>query len=249
MNTHTLALYACAAAVVVPGTRIVVEQLGGDRIGPRRLLVALWRPIPMAAAVMVGVMAAMAVVQTVVPGAVPRLERSPDGGPWRVVTALLVQTSGWGQLLFNLAALAVVAAAAERRLGSLWMPVVFLVSGVAAHVVSTLGWSVHGGGDSVGICGLVGALAACDALGTRQRTHRMAALLVPVSGVALCLMQNNHSVGVLTGAVLGAALHSATRGDGPRWVAARSQESAEGHSDARFSVTGRRHRPDTGPYA
>ncbi len=114
--------------------------------------------------VLVGVMTAMAVVQTVVPGVMPHLERAPHGPWWRVVTALLVQTSGWGQLAFNLAALAVVAPVAERRLGAVWMPVVFLLSGVAAHVVSTVGWSVHGGGDSVGICGLVGALATSYAL-------------------------------------------------------------------------------------
>lgn len=207
MSLHSLVLYGCAAAVVLPGTRLVMARAGNGPAAPVRLLAALWlRPVPRAAAVLVGMMAAMAVVQTVVPGVVPALERDPHGPWWRVVTALLVQTSGWGQLVLNLAALAVVAAAAEHRLGALWMPVVFLLSGVTAHVVSAAGWSVHGGGDSVGICGLVGALATCYALRGRQRPLRWLSVLAPASGAVLCLVENNHGIGVLTGAALGAAL-------------------------------------------
>ncbi|KIZ17559.1 hypothetical protein SNA_13800 [Streptomyces natalensis ATCC 27448] len=217
---HTLVLYGCAVAVVVPGSRLVIDQLGDQQVGPGRLLAALWRrPVPRAAAVLVGVMTAMAVVQTVVPGVMPHLERAPHGPWWRVVTALLVQTSGWGQLAFNLAALAVVAPVAERRLGAVWMPVVFLLSGVAAHVVSTVGWSVHGGGDSVGICGLVGALATSYALRGRQRQLRLLSVLVPAAGVVLCLMENNHGIGVMTGVVLGAAFALVAEGSRERAVA------------------------------
>ncbi|WP_157878401.1 rhomboid family intramembrane serine protease [Streptomyces chattanoogensis] len=98
------------------------------------------------------------------------------------MTALLVQTSGRVQLAFNLAALAVVAPPAERRLGAVWMPVVFLLSGAAAHAVSTAGRSVHGGGDSVGSCGLVGALATSYALSGRQRPLRLLSAFVPAAG-------------------------------------------------------------------
>ncbi|MFF4955245.1 rhomboid family intramembrane serine protease [Streptomyces chattanoogensis] len=220
MNTHTLVLYGCAVAVVVPGTQLVMDRPGGRQAGPGRLLAALWRrPVPWAAAVLVGVMTVMAVVQTVAPGVLPHLERAPHGPWWRVVTALLVQTSGWAQIAFNLAALAVVGPAAERRLGAVWMPVVFLASGVAAHVVSTAGWSVHGGGDSVGICGLVGALAASYALSGRQRPLRLLSVLVPAAGVVLCLMENNHGVGVLTGVVLGAAVALIPQGSRKQAVA------------------------------
>ncbi|AJT65358.3 hypothetical protein T261_3693 [Streptomyces lydicus] len=220
MNMHTLVLYGCAAAVIVPGTQLVMDQLGGRQVGPGRLLAALWRrPVPWAAAVLVGVMTAMAVVQTVAPGVMPHLERAPHGPWWRVVTALLVQTSGWAQLAFNLAALAVVAPAAERRLGAVWMPVVFLLSGVAAHVVSMAGWSVHGGGDSVGICGLVGALATAYTLSGRQRPLRLLSVLVPAAGAVLCLMENNHGIGVLTGVVLGAACALVPQGSREQAVA------------------------------
>ncbi|WP_405693029.1 rhomboid family intramembrane serine protease [Streptomyces sp. NBC_01185] len=221
MSLHTVVLYGCAAAVVVPGTRLVMDQVEGRRSGPGGLLAALWRrPVPRAAAVLVGVMAAMAVVQTAVPGVMPHLERDPHGPWWRVVTALLVQTSGRGQLALNLAALAVVAPAAERRLGAVWMPVVLVLSGVVAHGVSTAGWSVHGGGDSVGICGLVGALAASCALTGRRRPLRLVSLLVPAAGVVLCVAENNHGAGVVTGAVLGAALALVPEARSGRTVAA-----------------------------
>jgi membrane associated rhomboid family serine protease len=220
MTMHTLVLYGCAAAVVVPGTRLVMEQFGGQQVGPGRLLAALWRrPVPWAAAVLMGVMTAMAVVQTVAPGIMPHLERAPHGPWWRVVTALLVQTSGWVQLAFNLAALAVVAPVAERRLGALWMSVVFLLSGVAAHVVSMAGWSVHGGGDSVGICGLVGALATSYALSGWQRRLRLLSVLVLAAGGVLCLLENNHGIGVLTGVVLGAAFALVPEGSHKQVVA------------------------------
>jgi rhomboid protease GluP len=197
-----------------------MDQVGSEQAGPGRLLAELWRrPVPRAAAAMVGVMAAMAVVQTVAPGVMPHLERAPGGPWWRVLTALLVQTSGWVQLAFNLAALVVVAPAAERGLGAVWMPVVFLLSGVAAHWVSMAGWSVHGGGDSVGICGLVGALATSYALTGRHRPLRLLSVLVPAAGAVLCLLENNHGIGVLTGAALGAAFVCAPGGTRERAAA------------------------------
>lgn len=226
MTLHTLVLYGCAAAVVVPGGRLVMDELGGRQVSPGRLLAALWRrPVPWVAGVLVGVMTAMAVVQTVAPEVMSHLERVPDGAWWRAVTALLVQTSGWVQLAFNLAALVVVAPVAERRLGAVWMPVIFLLAGVAAHVVSMMGWSVHGGGDSVGICGLVGALATSYALRGRQRPLRLLSLLVPTAGAVLCLIENNHGIGVLVGVLLGVACSLAPEADRERAVAAESRRA------------------------
>ncbi|MFI9048410.1 hypothetical protein [Streptomyces sp. NPDC053427] len=96
---------------------------------------------------------------------------------------------------------------------------VFLVSGVAAHVVSTGGWSVHGGGDSVGIHGLVGALATSYALSGRQRPLRLLSVLVPAAGAVLCVMENNHDIGLLTGVVLGAAFALVPEGSREQTVA------------------------------
>jgi membrane associated rhomboid family serine protease len=52
-----------------------------------------------------------------------------------------VQSSGGFQLIFNLAALIVVAPIAERVLSAATTLAVFLLAGVTSHVVSTAGWA------------------------------------------------------------------------------------------------------------
>lgn len=200
----TVVKYACAAAVVLPGWLLIRRLVAGSH--PVDILRRSWRrPVPVAALALVVLFVAMALVQTVLPQVLTLLQREPGGGWWRCGTAMLVQTSGWVQLLFNLAALIVVAPVAARELGSVRMIVTFLLSGVAAQAVSMLGgWSPTGGGDSVAICGLVGALAVRYLLRGRE-VQRWSLLLVPIAGAVLCLITNNHGVGVLTGCLLGAA--------------------------------------------
>lgn len=195
-------LYLCAAAVVLAGTQLLLELTGFGP--PWEVVPRMWRrPVPPVAAALVAVLAVMGVVQTVHPAIIGTLERDPDGGWWRCVTALLVQSSGWFQVVFNLAALVVVAPVAARTLGSLWTLVVYLVAGVAAHVVSTAGWSPHGGGDSVAICGLVGALAVGYSLRGTRRDLRRLLLLIPAAAVVLCALTNNHGVGLAVGCLFG----------------------------------------------
>lgn len=212
MNAHDLPLYACAAAVVGPGIKVLNAALSApnasrDSQSGVQAVLRAWRPpLPVTATAMVAVMAVFNVVQTVWPGLIGHLERQPDGAWWRVFTALLVQSSGPLQLLFNLAALIAVAPVAQRVLGSGGTIGIYLVSGVAAQAVSMEAWSPRGGGNSVAICGLVGALAAVYALRGPISQLRRLALFVPVAGVVLCMMTNNHGVGLLTGAALGAGL-------------------------------------------
>ncbi|MEV6046311.1 rhomboid family intramembrane serine protease [Streptomyces xanthochromogenes] len=224
MTLHTVILYGCAAAVVLPGVRIVQAEADGRRVSPAALLRVLWRrPVPWTAAAMVAVMTAMAVVQTAAPSVVDHLQREPGAPWWRAVTALLVQTSGWVQLAFNLAALLAIAPVAQRVLGPVRMPLVFLASGVAAQAVSMAGWSPTGGGDSVAVCGLIGALSISHARHPGPGPTRL--LLIPAAGLVLCVLGNNHGVGVLAGFVLGAPLAglskpgAAQRVDAPPGVA------------------------------
>jgi rhomboid protease GluP len=200
-------LYVCAAVVVLAGTQVLLELTGFGP--PWEVVPRMWRrPVPPVAVALVVVFAVAGVWQTVHPAVIGTLERDPDGGWWRNVTALLVQSSGWFQLLFNFAALAVVAPVAARTLGNLRALGVFLVAGVASHVVSTAGWSPHGGGDSVAICGLVGALAVGYSLSGRRRELRLLLLLIPVAAVVLCALTNNHGVGLAAGCLLGVPLAS-----------------------------------------
>ncbi|MFF9853405.1 rhomboid family intramembrane serine protease [Streptomyces litmocidini] len=209
MDMHNVLLYGCAAAVVVSGTQLLAALAveDGDGAAPPSALLRSWRrPVPRAAAVLMGVMVALGVAQTVAPGLIDALERHPQGAWWRVVTALMVQSSGWFQLLFNLVSLAVVAPVAERQFGPWRMVLVFAASGVTAQAVSMAGWSPRGGGDSVAVCGLVGALGTWYAARGSVVALRRSALLIPTAGLVLCLPADNHGVGLLVGCVLGAGL-------------------------------------------
>lgn len=209
MDMHSVLLYGCAAVVVVSGMRLLVTLAAkdGDEAPPPLALLRTWRrPVPRAAVGLVATMAVLGVAQEVVPVMVDALERHPHGAWWRAVTALMVQSSGWSQLLFNVAALAVVAPVAERHFGPWWMLLVFAASGVTAQAVSMGGWSVQGGGDSVAICGLVGALATWYAVRGSVVALRRVAPLIPAAGLVLCLLTNNHGMGLLVGCALGAGL-------------------------------------------
>jgi membrane associated rhomboid family serine protease len=79
---------------------------------------------------------------------------------WRVVTPVLVQPSGWGQLVFNLLGIAVIGAALQRRLGWAGWSLTYLAGGpgtitvyIACHPGDT------GGGSSAAVAALIGALA------------------------------------------------------------------------------------------
>jgi rhomboid protease GluP len=211
MQTHTAVLYGCAAAVVAPG-RETLTALLPDRKGdsPLDILRAAWRrPIPMASAVVLVLTALTTAAQFAFPAVLDHLERDgaafDHGQWWRLLTALLVQSSGWIQAVFNFAALTVVGPIAERVLGPGRWLAVYVLSGLAANGVSTAGWSPHGAGSSVAICGLVGALAALYLLrGDQGFARRGFTLLIPLAGVVLCAVSNNHGVGLLTGCALGA---------------------------------------------
>ncbi|WP_030244014.1 rhomboid family intramembrane serine protease [Streptomyces sp. NRRL S-350] len=240
MSPHEIGLYVSAAVVVGAGLRtLVLAGSGGGgpaaggptAAGPGEVVgvvrAALLRR-PRATAALFAVMAVMAVVQYAVPEVVDDLMRQPgalsDGQWWRAGTALLVQSSGLMQIAFNLAALLVVGAVAESVLGWWRTLTVFLASGVLAHVVSLSGWSPRGGGDSVAVCGLLGALVVTCLLRGGLRGPALKAdwfvLLIPVVGLVLCGMANNHGAGLVAGCVLGLAVATGTRSGLPQTAAA-----------------------------
>jgi len=204
---HGVLLYLCAAVVVAVGSQVLIAYSGTEPGPPWLILRKIWgRPLPWVAAGLVALFTVMAVAQVVHPALIGDLERDPHGGWWRVLTALLVQSSGGFQLVFNWAALVVVAPIAERVIGPAATLAVFLVAGVTAQVVSAAGWSRHGGGDSVAICGLVGSLAVLYLLRGPRPGLRRLALLIPAAAVLLLLLANNHGVGLAVGCLLGLPL-------------------------------------------
>ncbi len=230
LNTHEVELYASAAVVFGAGKPLLTALSGTrpeDR-SPERLLSAIWSRRPWATALVMVTMLVMIGLQYAVPGLADRLTRQPgaldDGQWWRVFTALFIQSSGLVQIVVNVAALAVAGPIAERVFGPGRWLLVFFGSGVVANVLSEQGWGRHGGGDSVAICGLVGALAMTCLLRVRElgqdggadlgedpKRLRQLALAIPAAGAFLCAIHNNHGAGLLTGCVLGLVIAAVAR--------------------------------------
>ncbi|HEV2634339.1 MAG TPA: rhomboid family intramembrane serine protease [Actinocrinis sp.] len=220
MSTHNAELYACAAVVVGSGWQVVAAlapvtsrpYTAAGPVNPVRGVIAAWARKPVVTAAVLAVTVVMVVLQYAVPGLQADLMREPDalhdGQWWRMFTALFIQSSGLVQIAINLPALFAVGAIAEWVIGPWRWLVVYFGSGLAANYASLLGWSPHGGGSSVAICGLVGALVMlCAIWGSSSVTIppqiRFTGLLVPVAGVFLCCIRNNHGVGLVCGSVLG----------------------------------------------
>jgi membrane associated rhomboid family serine protease len=94
------------------------------------------------------------------------LSQVRQGEWWRMVTPVLVQSSGWGQLVFNLLGLAVVGSVLESRLSRGMWALAYVVGGVGSVVLGSV-WhpDAGGGGSSDAVAALIGALAVLLAAG------------------------------------------------------------------------------------
>ena len=117
--------------------------------------------VPVVTAVVFAVTATTSVLQFVIPGMLGALRRSPQGlhGEWwRFVTPLFVQDGGVVGTVVNLVFLLVIGTVAEQVLtGQRWL-ICYFGAGLVGEVAGYL-WEPQGAGNSVGICGLAGALA------------------------------------------------------------------------------------------
>jgi len=107
------------------------------------------------------------------------LPRLRAGQWWRIVTPVLVQPSGWGQLVFNLLGLVVVGIVLQRYVGRVGWLSIYVVGGVGSSAVISA-WSPTdtGGGSSAAVAALIGSLAVLRfaANGTRGRLESLAEL-------------------------------------------------------------------------
>jgi len=218
VDAHELELYASAVVVFGAGKPLLtaLSATRREERSPVQLLSAIWGRRPWATAVVMVTMLVMIGLQYTVHGLPDQLMRQPgalqDGQWWRVFTALFIQSSGLVQIVVNVGALAVAGPIAEGVFGPRRWMLIFFGSGMAANILSEEGWSRHGGGSSIAICGLVGALAATylvragefgPDLGEDPRRLRLMAFAVPAAGAFLCAIGNNHGAGLLAGCALG----------------------------------------------
>lgn len=132
------------------------------------------------------------------------LSKVHDGEWWRMVTPVLVQSSGWGQLVFNMLGLAVVGATLEWRVSSWTWALAYLVGGVGSIALGSA-WhpNAGGGGSSDAVAALIGTLAVVHVAGGQRQARDWPAQLYSVFFATY-----------LTGLALGGVVPSIIAGDG-----------------------------------
>ncbi|MEZ0094216.1 rhomboid family intramembrane serine protease [Streptacidiphilus sp. EB129] len=121
-----------------------------------------WRPSPVTLWV-TGATALVGAVQLAHPAVLHLLQRDPDalhsGQDWRLVSPVLVQSSGWTQYAFNLTGSLLVGVAVEPYWGRTRWVGAYLAGGVAG-ILATYYWEPHGtgGGSSDAVAALIGML-------------------------------------------------------------------------------------------
>ena len=128
--------------------------------------------------------------------------RSPgglaQGQVWRLLTPLLIHPDGILQLGYNMVLLALSGPFAERRFGSRAALGLYLAGGLAGNLTGAL-WDPTGGGASVGVMGMLGALAG--------RTTRRGAgdplplAMAAVTGAALAGLKLGPQLGITLAAI------------------------------------------------
>jgi hypothetical protein len=139
--------------------------------------------LPLVTFVVLGVTLAFSVAALLSPAlmnaSIRNLPEVRAGQWWRIATPVLVQPSGWGQLVFNLLGLVVVGIALHRYAGWLVWLTVYVVGGVGGSAVLSA-WSPSdvGGGSSAAVAALIGSLAVVRfaAGGVKGRLESLAEL-------------------------------------------------------------------------
>jgi membrane associated rhomboid family serine protease len=152
--------------------------------------------------------AAMLPLVAAAPGLLPRLERNSAllqrGELWRAATALFVNDAPLSGIVFNLVILLVIGTVAELRLGTRGWLAVYLGAGVLTEFLA-LAWQPQGGGNSIAVFGLAGALAILPQ--SRSSPIGSIFLIVAVAaGAGLLISRDIHGIGFLMGALIATVL-------------------------------------------
>lgn len=171
-------------------------------------MTSVGRRVPIAT---IGVFIATAAVtawQLADPRVLDALRRSPErlaaGEWWRLVTPLLVHADGPRQMVVNAAALLTLGPLIEWRTGARAWLALYAVAALAGEL-SGYAWDPYGAGASVGICGLLAALAVWLLRAPLLRA-RIGGMLVVALGLALTVMRDIHGPALLAGCTMAVLL-------------------------------------------
>jgi hypothetical protein len=173
-------------------------------------------PFPGATVALLGTTIVATVLdRTAWPSLFPAVRRDPDsfrnGEWWRAVSPILVQPDPVLVTLTVFITVGIACVLAERRLGHLWLVVLYLSGGVTAHVVGEW-WQPWSSGVSVAGCGALGGLAVAWLREPDSQSRVRGGLVVALT-VVLLTLHDIHGVGLATGLVLGVVASFVDRGD------------------------------------
>lgn len=195
-----------ATAILLVAILAAIFGLARGRVVGRLLT---WPP-PRSVVVMWLVVAIPSLIQMPFPVVQHALERDRallhDGHWWRILTSGLVQDGGVVGTVVNLGVLAAVASMAVTVWG-VWRAVFLLVIGqlIVGLTMSSL-YPSTGAGNSGATFALAASVVGLVLLSAPQRREMTISCAVLVAGVALIVLGNVHGFGVLTGALMGAAV-------------------------------------------
>lgn len=126
-----------------------------------------------------------------------------EGQFWRMLTGLLVHTSGWSQIALNFTVLVLLGTLIEN-IWPRWMWVAGFAIGALTAEAFALSWYQQGGGNSVGLCGLFGLFLAGLLRSDLPDMVRIGFPVVSLAGaLSFCAMSDIHGPPVLAGALFG----------------------------------------------
>ncbi|HVW71468.1 MAG TPA: rhomboid family intramembrane serine protease [Steroidobacteraceae bacterium] len=124
---------------------------------------------------------------------------------WRAFTALFVQDGWLPGGLTNLSALLLLGGLAEQVLRRLEWMVIYSLGALVAEGVA-LAWQPVGGGNSVAVCSLAGALLALRPPAARAPSSSILRTAALASAALLVVLRDIHGVAILAGTALEAGL-------------------------------------------
>jgi len=201
-------LYVAALVSAYAAGRVFLQTRTGPAPPPARAVTATLTAI--------AAIATTSILQFAYPSVLMALRRDStavmSGEPWRLVTAILVQDGGIAGTIFNLAALLLVGAIAERLCGTRRWVVLFVVGALLSEIVA-LGWQPTGAGNSVANFSLAGAVCVWCLSRRAVRAVSAAALVSIAAAVLLLAMRDIHGAAFCIGGILGALLARGMRAD------------------------------------
>ena len=161
---------------------------------------------PFVSILIIGVTALITGLQFLFPEVLADFRRNREallaGEWWRMVTPLLVQSSGWWQCCVNGVGAVVVCPLAEKFYGKKLLALYF-IPGILGEIFAYF-WSPNGAGSSLGIAGVVGGLFAFIFFRRQEisRLTRLFAIFGIISAVLLSFSRDNHGPPMLIGFLL-----------------------------------------------